>query len=168
DIREGGGRDGANGAAPQGAGAREGGGLDGANGAAPQGAGAREPMRHKGKTLYQVLKDPTVTIEHLAEAVPELGQYGGRSRLAQVELDVKYEGYVARQERQVDRFRRLEGLPIPSEFDYDSVEGLSNEAREKLKAIRPFSVGQASRVSGVRNSDITVLLVSLGRKERAS
>ncbi|MFO8063937.1 MAG: tRNA uridine-5-carboxymethylaminomethyl(34) synthesis enzyme MnmG [Spirochaetia bacterium] len=168
DIREGGGRDGANGAAPQGAGAREGGGLDGANGAAPQGGGAREPMRHKGKTLYQVLKDPTVTIEHLAEAVPELGQYGGRSRLAQVELDVKYEGYVARQERQVDRFRRLEGLPIPSEFDYDSVEGLSNEAREKLKAIRPFSVGQASRVSGVRNSDITVLLVSLGRKERAS
>ncbi|MFO7780314.1 MAG: tRNA uridine-5-carboxymethylaminomethyl(34) synthesis enzyme MnmG, partial [Spirochaetia bacterium] len=83
------------------------------------------------------------------------------------ELDVKYEGYVLRQERQVDRFRKLEGLKIPSGFDYDRLEGISNEGREKLKAIRPFSVGQASRISGVRNSDITVLVVSLGRRERA-
>jgi tRNA uridine 5-carboxymethylaminomethyl modification enzyme len=75
---------------------------------------------------------------------------------------------VSRQERQIDRFRKLEDLEIPGDFDYDTVEGISNEAREKLKRIRPFSVGQASRVSGVRNSDITVLLVSLGRRERAS
>jgi tRNA uridine 5-carboxymethylaminomethyl modification enzyme len=123
--------------------------------------------RHRGKTLHQVLKDPTVRMEHLAAAVPELSAGATGEWLTQVELDVKYEGYVSRQERQIDRFRKLEGLEIPREFDYDAVDGISNEAREKLKRIRPFSVGQASRVSGVRNSDITVLVVSLGRRERA-
>ena len=127
-----------------------------------------EAERHRGKSLYQVLKDPTVSADHIRMAVPELGEGTRPEWLTQVELDVKYEGYVARQERQVERFRRLEGLEIPADFDYDAVEGISNEAREKLKEIRPFSVGQASRVSGVRNSDITVLLVRLGRSERAS
>jgi tRNA uridine 5-carboxymethylaminomethyl modification enzyme len=129
---------------------------------------ARDPARHRGKTLHQVLKDPTVRLEHLSAVVPELATGTAPEWLTQVELDVKYEGYVSRQERQIDRFRKLEDLEIPGDFDYDTVEGISNEAREKLKRIRPFSVGQASRVSGVRNSDITVLLVSLGRRERAS
>ncbi len=145
------------------------------NGARQEAAGGRaqaprpapDPDRHRGKTLHQVLKDPTVTMEHLTAAVPDLAAGARGEWLTQVELDVKYEGYVLRQERQVDRFRKLEGLKIPSGFDYDRLEGISNEGREKLKAIRPFSVGQASRISGVRNSDITVLVVSLGRRERA-
>ncbi len=124
--------------------------------------------RHRGKTLHQVLKDPTVTMEHLTAVLPDLAARARGEWLTQVELDVKYEGYVLRQERQVDRFRKLEGLKIPTGFDYDRLEGISNEGREKLKAIRPFSVGQASRISGVRNSDVTVLVVSLGRRERAS
>ncbi|MFP4565766.1 MAG: tRNA uridine-5-carboxymethylaminomethyl(34) synthesis enzyme MnmG [Spirochaetaceae bacterium] len=126
-----------------------------------------DPARHRGKTLHQVLKDPAVTMEHLTAVVPDLAAGVPGEWLTQVELDVKYEGYVSRQERQIDRFRKLEGLRIPGGFDYDALEGISNEAREKLKAIRPFSVGQASRISGVRNSDITVLVVSLGRRERA-
>ncbi|MFP4374950.1 MAG: FAD-dependent oxidoreductase, partial [Spirochaetaceae bacterium] len=126
-----------------------------------------DPARHRGKTLHQVLKDPAVTMEHLTAVVPDLAVGLQGEWLTQVELDVKYEGYVSRQERQIDRFRKLEGLRIPGGFDYDALEGISNEAREKLKAIRPFSVGQASRISGVRNSDITVLVVSLGRRERA-
>jgi tRNA uridine 5-carboxymethylaminomethyl modification enzyme len=145
-----------------------------ASAGAPAGAGedeprpASDPGRHRGKTLHQVLKDPTVTMEHLTAAVPDIAAGARGEWLTQVELDVKYEGYVLRQERQVDRFRKLEGLKIPTGFDYDRLEGISNEAREKLKSIRPFSVGQASRISGVRNSDITVLVVSLGRRERAS
>jgi tRNA uridine 5-carboxymethylaminomethyl modification enzyme len=142
------------------------------NGAAPSaqpaaGRATPDPARHRGKTLHQVLKDPTITMEHLTAVVPDLAAGARGEWLTQVELDVKYEGYVLRQERQVDRFRKLEGLKIPTGFDYDRLEGISNEAREKLKAIRPFSVGQASRISGVRNSDITVLVVSLGRRERA-
>ena len=142
-------------------------GSSASSGAAP-GTAAADPAQHRGKTLHQVLKDPTVTIDQLTAAVPEIGDGVRQEWLTQVELDIKYEGYVARQERQVERFHRLEDLSIPPEFDYDALEGISNEAREKLKQIRPFSVGQASRVSGVRNSDITVLLVSLGRRERAS
>ncbi|MBR6234738.1 MAG: tRNA uridine-5-carboxymethylaminomethyl(34) synthesis enzyme MnmG, partial [Spirochaetales bacterium] len=63
--------------------------------------------------------------------------------------------------RQVDRFTKLEGIRIPEDFDYDAVDGISSESREKLKAVRPESIGQASRISGVRTSDITVLLVYL-------
>jgi tRNA uridine 5-carboxymethylaminomethyl modification enzyme len=88
--------------------------------------------------------------------------------IRQLELDVKYEGYVARQERHIGRFQKMEHLKIPGDFDYDQVPGLSNESREKLKEIRPLSVGQASRISGVRNSDVSVLLVTLGRVKKAS
>ncbi|MFP4704631.1 MAG: tRNA uridine-5-carboxymethylaminomethyl modification enzyme MnmG/GidA [Spirochaetaceae bacterium] len=124
--------------------------------------------RHRGKSLEQILKDPRVTMDQLATALPELTARYHREWRSEVELDVKYEGYIRRQERQIERFRRLEDLEIPPSFDYDRLEGISNEAREKLKAIRPYSVGQASRISGVRNADITVLLVGLGRRERAS
>jgi tRNA uridine 5-carboxymethylaminomethyl modification enzyme len=121
--------------------------------------------KHVGKRFYQVLKDPEVTLPRLAELEPRLA--GGRSTewLRQVEIDVKYEGYVARQERQIERFRKLESMEIPAGFDYDAVAGISNESREKLKEIRPFSLGQASRVPGVRNADVAVLMVALDRRQ---
>ena len=71
-----------------------------------------------------------------------------------------------RQMQQVERFQRLENMRIPDDFDYAAVEGISTESRQKLQEIRPRSVGQASRVSGVRSSDIAVLMVALGRKRR--
>ena len=74
---------------------------------------------------------------------------------------MKYEGYLKRQEREIARFEKSESVAIPEDFDYDSVDGLSQESREKFKAIRPRNVGQAGRISGVRVSDIAVLQVAL-------
>ncbi len=118
--------------------------------------------RHIGKTLYDALRDPEI---RMAECLPALGILSDKpeSVLCLTELDIKYEGYIARQERQVRRFEKMEKLLIPADFDYSKAEGISREAREKLAAIRPLSVGQASRISGVRSSDIAVLLILLGR-----
>ncbi len=118
--------------------------------------------KHLGHTLEHVLKDPEVHIEDLLSF--EEGLKDKNSEWLHLsELDVKYEGYRKRQENQVERFRKMEDLKIPRDFDYDTATGLSTESRLKFKEIRPLSVGQASRVSGVRSSDIAVLLIYLRR-----
>jgi len=119
--------------------------------------------RHHGKSLQEHLKSPEVTIENLPVEVPELAAYEA-AVLHQVELDIKYAGYIKRQQQQVNRFQRMERIRIPDEFDYQMLEGISNESKEKFMSIRPRSVGQASRISGVRNSDIAVLMVVLGKR----
>ena len=127
-------------------------------------------QKHATKSFYQVLKDPNVSLPQLIDLEPAIGGAEHpklREWLRQVELDVKYEGYVARQERQIARFQKLEAMKIPSSFNYDGVLGISNESREKLNEIRPLSLGQASRVSGVRNSDIAVLMVALDKGRKA-
>ncbi len=98
--------------------------------------------------------------------MPLLGPAGALppGLLAQAESDVKYEGYVRRQDRQVQRFRSMEERRIPASFDYAAATGLSAEAQEKLSRIRPLSIGQASRISGVRPADIAVLLLHLQRE----
>ncbi len=151
----------------------------------------RRPVfeRHLGKSLYQVLKDPEIKVDDLLPLISngDSGSQNGRhdengvtpgedleassrengqrafetSWLHQVELDVKYEGYVARQEKQVARMQKVEKMKLPANYDYDQVKGLSNEGREKLKEIRPLNLGQAGRISGVRNSDIAVLMAHL-------
>ena len=83
----------------------------------------------------------------------------------QVEIDLKYEGYIKRQQAKVDEMRRLEVKKIPADIDYDDVYSLRLEAREKLKKVRPQSVGQASRISGVSPSDISVLLIHLSKNK---
>jgi len=115
-----------------------------------------------GKSFEQVLKDPKIKIADLAKLDEDLAKRKPEY-LKRVELDVKYEGYLKRQEEQVQKFLRMESKKIPPDFDYDTAVGLSKEAREKLKKIRPLSVGQASRIQGVRSSDIAVLLVYLKR-----
>ncbi len=120
------------------------------------------------KSAIQALKMPEVTMDSLQESIPELAGFEEPIRY-QVELDVKYEGYINRQERQINRFEKLESFHISQDFDYDTLDGLSTEGKEKLKLVRPISVGQASRISGVRNSDIALLIVHLdreGRRER--
>jgi tRNA uridine 5-carboxymethylaminomethyl modification enzyme len=117
---------------------------------------------HVGKSLYQVLKSPEIHLGDLIEFEPGLSKPGSWMHTA--ELDVKYEGYIDRQNRQIRRFEKLEWLKIPGNFHYRQVEGLSNESVEKLERVRPASVGQASRISGVRSSDIALLMISLGRK----
>jgi tRNA uridine 5-carboxymethylaminomethyl modification enzyme len=86
----------------------------------------------------------------------------------QVEVQLKYQGYIERQFQEVERFKRLEARRIPEDVDYDAIPGLSNEVREKLRAVRPTSVGQVSRISGVTPAAISVLLVYLERLRHRS
>jgi len=86
----------------------------------------------------------------------------------QVEVQLKYQGYIERQFQEVGRFKRLEAKRIPEDVDYDAIPGLSNEVREKLRAVRPTSVGQASRISGVTPAAISILLVFLERRRQQS
>jgi tRNA uridine 5-carboxymethylaminomethyl modification enzyme len=81
----------------------------------------------------------------------------------QAEILLKYEGYIEREEEQAQKHQRLENLQLPATLDYSKVKSLSIEAREKLSKIQPATIGHASRVSGVSPSDISVLLVHLGR-----
>ncbi len=114
--------------------------------------------RHNGKNGLDAIKEPEVTISSLG--VPALSDFPRRT-LEEVELDVKYAGYLKRQEIEAERAKREESILIPDDFDYDSVDGLSSESREKFKMIRPHSIGQAGRISGVRVSDTAVLAVAV-------
>jgi tRNA uridine 5-carboxymethylaminomethyl modification enzyme len=118
---------------------------------------------HRGRSFEQALKDPNLSIAALAlrdtsfaGAPPEW--------LALAECEVKYEGYIRRQDELVGRFRGMEEKRIPPGFNWDSLTGVSSEAGEKLKAIRPGSVGQASRIPGVRPPDIAVLMLHLRKR----
>ncbi|GAB6089299.1 tRNA uridine-5-carboxymethylaminomethyl(34) synthesis enzyme MnmG [Spirochaeta dissipatitropha] len=123
-------------------------------------------QRSLGKSFYKLLKDPLVSMELLLKLDSKL-QEEPVTWLHQVELDVKYEGYVARQELQIERFRKIEQIKIPPAYDFSDLEGLSNEAREKLKHVQPLSVGQASRISGIRNSDVAVLMLAFSDRRKS-
>lgn len=121
------------------------------------------PME-KGCRLIELLKRPQLDYACLTPfdtTRPDLP----REIFEQVEIDIKYEGYIRRQKAQVAEMRRLEGKLIPEDFDYSQMVNLRIEAREKLSLIRPRSVGQASRVSGVSPADISVLLIELAKME---
>ena len=120
-------------------------------------------IRHAGRSFFQTLKSPEITMKDLTALEPALTRYPSVI-LNQTELDVKYEGYVSRQNDQVEKMKRMEEMRIPEDFDYDAVDGLSSESRQKFKTVRPLSIGQAGRISGVRTSDIAVMMVALSRK----
>lgn len=119
---------------------------------------------HQGKSLSRALKDPKVRMSDLIALDKGLAAKN-RDRLYQSELDIKYAGYIKRQERQVDRFQRMENMRLPADLEYSRVIGLSTEAVEKLNKVKPLSMGQAGRISGVRSSDIAVLMVNLAKKD---
>ena len=83
----------------------------------------------------------------------------------QVQIQIKYAGYLARQERQVAEFQRAESRALPADLDYAAIGGLRLEARQKLAAIRPLNLGQASRISGVSPADVAVLMIYLEQRE---
>jgi tRNA uridine 5-carboxymethylaminomethyl modification enzyme len=83
-----------------------------------------------------------------------------------VEIQVKYEGYIERQQNQVERFAGLEEKAIPQDLDYENITGLGSEVKQKLKQVRPISLGQASRISGVTPAAISLLMVALERRKR--
>lgn len=120
-----------------------------------------------GITAGQLLKRPEVDYGLLRELAPDLPDLEEEARLV-LEVEVKYEGYLGKERAQVERFRRLENRLLPKDMDYDQVRGLSTEGRQKLKKIRPLSVGQAMRISGVSPADVSVLLVYLEQYRRTA
>ena len=117
------------------------------------------------KTLKDLLKMPEINMEDIVNIFSNLKNNFFKEELREAEIDIKYEGYIKRQEEYILSFNKLEKMKIPHNFNYDSIYGLSNESKEKLKDLKPFSIGQASRISGIRDSDIALLIVFISRKE---
>lgn len=111
-------------------------------------------------TLAELIRRPEITYDML-EPIDKDRQALPKDVIEQVNINIKYEGYIKRQLKQVEQFKKIENKKIPEDLDYDKVPSLRNEARLKLKKYRPISIGQASRISGVSPADISVLLVYL-------
>ena len=82
-----------------------------------------------------------------------------------VEVEIKYEGYISQSKIQIEREKQQEDMPIPVDFDFEQIKGLRIEAKQKLKEVKPTTIGQAGRISGVSPADITVLLINLGKEK---
>ena len=113
-----------------------------------------------GVSLYDLLKRPELDYFKLAVFDPDRPKLPKFQQI-QVQTEIKYEGYIAKQMADIDKFKKLENKKLPADFDYTTIEGLKKEAAVKLNEIKPSSVGQASRISGVSPSDINVLLIRL-------
>jgi len=129
--------------------------------------------KHEGDTLEKWLKRTQTTWEQIEAWSPDvvawsetMPQHLARNVIEQVTLEAKYAGYIDRQASQVERFQRMEGKPIPATFDYNAIPQLRQEAREKLHAIRPASLGQASRISGISPADLAVVVLYLEEPKR--
>ena len=122
--------------------------------------GTSELKEGHGVTLESLIKRPELNYDLLKGIDPDRPELPWRVR-EQVNIRIKYEGYIQKQNQQVEYFKRLEKKLIPDDFDYQALEGLRLEARQKLSRIRPANIGQAGRISGVSPADISVLLVYL-------
>ena len=117
--------------------------------------------------LHKLLSRPNLTLEHMKSLSPVATYFAAHNptedAVEQVEVSIKYAGYIDKEKANADKLTRLEHVKIPEGFDYTQLKSLSFEAREKLGAVKPSTVSQASRISGVSPSDISILLVHLGR-----
>lgn len=123
------------------------------------------PLTQKQKAM-QVLLRPNVDLKKMVGASAQLAEtlsYADDEILEQAEIQVKYDVYIEKEKELVERMGQLENLVIPDNFDYDKVAAISNEALQKFKKIRPHTLGQASRISGVNPSDVQILMVYMGR-----
>ena len=122
----------------------------------------------QGRKLYDVLLRNGVTLDGLIAALPDLAQFVAEKgidgeTIEQAEIQIKYRGYIERERFIAEKMRRLEGIRLRPDFDYQSLTSLTIEARQKLSRIRPATIGQASRIPGVSPADINVLLIYFGR-----
>ena len=117
-----------------------------------------------GISLAELIKRPELSYDIVAPLDPKRPALV-RGVDEQVNIFLKYDGYIQRQLRQVEQFKKLENKKIPENLDYEEVPSLRNEARQKLTAVKPLSIGQASRISGVSPADISVLLVWLEHRK---
>lgn len=120
-----------------------------------------------GATLAQLLKRPELTYDQLMDMMGET-ETADREIGESVEISIKYDGYIKRQHEQIERFHKLESKVIPPSFQYANVTGFSNEVAEKLSKVKPATVGQASRISGVTPAAISLLIVALERFRRSA
>nr|WP_206513857.1 tRNA uridine-5-carboxymethylaminomethyl(34) synthesis enzyme MnmG [Pseudoflavitalea rhizosphaerae] len=122
------------------------------------------PMPHKNKSI-QLLLRPNIGLKEMIEELPSLAPLKGFSSeiIEQAEIQIKYDVYIEKEKEIVKKMSSLEDLMIPDNFDYDRVAALSNEALQKFKKIKPRTLGQASRISGVNPSDVQILMVYMGR-----
>ena len=124
--------------------------------------------RASGATLFQALGRPDGKWTDVVALDASLAEDGFEAGvIEQVTIDAKYAGYIGRQAQQIERFRRLEDKRIPADLEYRAIRQLRAEAREKLERVRPLSLGQAARISGISSSDIATLLIHLKRREGA-
>jgi tRNA uridine 5-carboxymethylaminomethyl modification enzyme len=129
----------------------------------------QSPQINQKVKLVQLLGRPQIEITQLSHTLPELREkietYGNLQHeiAEQVEIHVKYEGYLNKERELAEKMNRLEDVPLPANFNYEKLTSLSTEARQKLTRIRPETLGQASRISGVNPSDISILMVHIGR-----
>lgn len=115
---------------------------------------------------YNILSRPNATIEGMAEYAPDVKELISsldKETFEQAEILMKYEGYIERERENADKLKRLEDLKLDVNFDYSAIASLGLEAKEKLKKIKPLSIGQASRISGINPADISILLIHMGR-----
>ena len=125
-------------------------------------ASCNSTLLTSGSTLADLIKRPEITYEILEPIDHERACKLSEEIMEQIDINIKYDGYIKRQMKQVEQFKKLENRKIPENIDYDKVPSLRIEAVQKLKQYRPISMGQASRISGVSPADISVLLVYLG------
>ena len=126
-----------------------------------------EPLS-QGRKLYDILMRNNVTFETLRKVLPKLEKFISKNMITaeaieEAEIQIKYKGYIEREKFIAEKLHRLENIRIPDNFDYFSMNALTIEARQKLSRIRPTTIGQASRISGVSPADVNVLLVKFGR-----
>ena len=123
-----------------------------------------EPLK-TGSNLAELIKRPELCYDDLAEIDPDRRPLP-EDVIEQININIKYDGYIKRQLHQVEQFKKLEGKKLEPNFDYNTVSGLRIEAMQKLNLYKPLSIGQASRISGVSPADISVLLVYMKQMNR--
>ena len=124
-------------------------------------------LMKQGDKMYKVLSRPNITIYDFLQ-IPNVEEFVnqnniGREEIELTEIEVKYAGYIEKEKNNADKLNRLEDIRIPEQFNYDKITSLSFESTEKLKKIRPTTLSQASRISGVSPADISILLIYMGR-----
>ena len=113
-------------------------------------------------SLYDILKRPEVSYEDIKEFIPKSYDL---EVIDEVEINIKYDGYIKKQEKEAEKMLEYENVSIPEDFNYLNIQNLALEAREKLNKIRPTSIGQAMRISGVNPADISILMIELKRRK---
>jgi tRNA uridine 5-carboxymethylaminomethyl modification enzyme len=130
-----------------------------------------ESLITENESLLKITRRSNITVEDVAGLIDDeevRSLFRDNKIKQQVEIDVKYEGYIRRQQEQIARFEKMEEHQIPDGFDYERISSLSAEGKEKLKKIRPRSIGQATRIAGVTNADVSVLSIFLNQYHNSS